>query len=68
MKKSIFAANKKIYCFMRKIVIATTALLGVGIGAVLLKKWLGNKPLKADVVSENAPAISDEPCSVCANV
>ena len=45
-----------------------TILLGVGIGAVLLKKWLGNKPLKADVVSENAPASSDEPCSICANV
>ena len=53
---------------MNKTTKATTILLGVGIGAVLLKKWLGNKPLKADVVSENAPASSDEPCSICANV
>ena len=53
---------------MNKTTKATTILLGVGIGAVLLKKWLGNKPLKADVVSENAPASSDEPCRVCANV
>lgn len=45
-----------------------TALLGVGVGAILLKKWFGNKPLKVDVVSENAPVSSDEPCSVCANV
>lgn len=45
-----------------------TILLGVGVGAILLKKWLDNKPLKAGVVNENAPVCSDEPCSVCANV
>lgn len=41
-----------------------TALLGVSILAILLKKWLGNKPLKADVVSENATVSSDEQCNV----
>ncbi len=45
-----------------------TILLGVGVGAILLKKWLDNKPLKAGVVNENAPVCSDEPCSVCANI
>ncbi len=53
---------------MNKTTKVTTALLGVGVGAILLKKWFGNKPLKADVVNENAPVSSDEPCSVCANV
>lgn len=45
-----------------------TVLLGVGIGAILLKRWFGNKPLKADMVSENAAASSEVPCCVCANV
>lgn len=45
-----------------------TTLLGVSIGAILLKKWLGNKPLKADVVSENALVSSDEPCNVCTDI
>lgn len=49
---------------MKKNTKGMTALLGVSILAILLKKWLGNKSLKADVVSENATVSSDEQCNV----